>query len=64
MKKMFVTGMNMNEAKAYVEPKMQVIEVDVQSLLADSEDSKTDGEDISGGEGDEDFVKLYKSIWF
>lgn len=50
MKKMFVTGMNMNETKAYVEPKMKVIEVDMQSLC-DVNSPNYNGGGSTSGEG-------------
>lgn len=59
MKKMFVTGMNTNKPKAYIEPEMKVIEVDVESLIADSDDYHI-------GAGDQPFVdevKEEKLFW-
>lgn len=68
---MFITGMN--KTKTYVEPEMKVIEVDMESLVAgsptdedDEEDDNygADGSDYGSGDGQEDFVKAFRGIWF
>lgn len=58
-------------AKAYVEPKMMVIEVDVENLMMTGSNDPNDpsgaagGEGSGKGEGDEDFVhRQFKfDIW-
>lgn len=67
MKKMFVTGMNMNAPKAYIEPEMKVIEVDVTCLNSTSEkegDNPSYGSEGEDSEEEEEDVKLYKNYWF
>lgn len=54
MKKMFVTGMNMTSTKAYVEPKMKVIEVDVESLVASTGGGNVTGPGSEESDDDDD----------
>lgn len=68
MKKMFVTGMNMNKPKAYIEPNMKVIEVDVECLqtatsngevIVDPTESDNSDDQIFGSS-----VKLFNyNVW-
>lgn len=65
MKKMFVTGMNMNEPKAYIEPEMKVIEVDVECLQTPNSGYGADGSDIDDVDDSQDpfGIKNNRSIF-
>lgn len=52
MKEMFITGMN--NTKTYVEPTMKVIEVDVESLVAGSQNNPVVGPDSGSNNNEED----------